>query len=243
MQSEPSRNLVVFDIDGTILDSRDLILAAHQIAFSAHGLAVPASTTILPLVGLSHAELFRELVGAAGPIESLTREYKAAARRMRAAGHPREALFPGAAEVVQRLAARPDCALGIATGKSSASLRDFLALHGWRSCFETMHTSDDAPSKPDPAMILRSMADAGVPPRRTLMVGDSILDMSMAKAAGVMAVGVRWGNSAPDALHGAGADVLIADFSELDGLIARNALGQGFSEGAVPQCTNARAST
>ena len=118
--------------------------------------------------------------------------------------------------MVRRLAARPDVVLGIATGKSRRGVAHLVERHGWARVFATIQTADDAPSKPDPAMLLRAMEATGARPADTAMVGDTSFDMAMARAAGVRAIGVSWGYHPVAALREAGAETIIDRFEALD---------------------------
>jgi len=100
-------------------------------------------------------------------------------------------------------------------------VRAVLGRHGLSGRFATIQTSDDAPSKPHPGMVLAAMRQAGVPPCDTVMVGDTVYDVEMARAAGVRAIGVGWGYHPPEALAAAGVDALLGDFSELAAALDR----------------------
>lgn len=212
--------LIVFDIDGTLVDSKELILAIHRHIFTAHDLPVPAEEAIMALVGLSHREVFTALVGADGPIDSLIAGYKERAWTLRSTSALWEPLFPGAAELVDALIKRGDCRLAIATGKGRRGTDLLLERNGWTAHFSSSHTSDDCPSKPDPTMLLRAMAAAEATPAETVMIGDSIFDMQMALAAGVTPIGVAWGHQPPAALRDAGAKAIAEDFTDLARLLA-----------------------
>ena len=111
--------------------------------------------------------------------------YRASFQAMRAAQmHHLEPLYPGAADAVTALARRENVVLGIATGKSQRGVRNVLARHGLLEHFITIKTADDAPSKPDPGMVLAAMREAGVEARDTVVVGDTVYDIAMARAAG-----------------------------------------------------------
>ena len=110
--------LVVFDVDGTLVDSQALIVEAQRRAFTACGLAVPARERSLSIVGLSLREAFTVLVGPEGPVGQLVEAYKAAFGELRSDRRWEEPLFPGMAEVIADLSGRDDVLLGIATGKS-----------------------------------------------------------------------------------------------------------------------------
>lgn len=216
-------HLLILDVDGTLVDSQNLIVAAQREAFAACGLAAPTRERSLSIVGLSLAEAFTALVGSAGPIDALAEAYKLAFGKLRADPACVEPLFPGVAETVARLAARDDVTLGIATGKSRRGVAHILDRHGWRSAFATIQTADDAPSKPDPGMLLRAMAETGIGPERALMVGDTTFDMAMAGAAGVRAIGVSWGYHPVAALSEAGAERIVDAFGEIERLLPARA--------------------
>jgi phosphoglycolate phosphatase len=216
---------VIFDVDGTLVDSQNMIIAAQREAFAACGLEPPSRARSLSIVGLSLAEAFTALVGADGPIEKLAEAYKAAFGRLRADPACEEPLFPGAEALIARLAARSDVVLGIATGKSRRGVAHILATHGWTDVFATVQTADDAPSKPDPTMLRQALEDTGIQADAAVMIGDTSFDMGMAKAAGLHAVGVSWGYHPVAALREAGADTIIDSFEAFDPVLASAAHG------------------
>ena len=116
----------------------------------------------------------------------------------------------------------PEVLLGIATGKSRRGLDKLIEGHGLEGLFVTQQVADFHPSKPHPSMILQAMADTGVAPAQTVMIGDTGYDMEMAAAAGVPGIGVTWGYHGRERL---GAASLLAE--DYDGL--RAALGQVWS--------------
>jgi phosphoglycolate phosphatase len=215
--------LVIFDVDGTLVDSQDIIVAAQQRAFAALDLPAPSRARSLSIVGLSLDEAFTALVGAHGPVKALAEAYKDAFADLRSAPDHHEPLFPGAAAAIARLAARDDVVLGIATGKSRRGVAYLVERHGWEGVFATIQTADDAPSKPDPTMLRQAMAATGCGPAQSCMVGDTSFDMAMARAARIQAIGVPWGYHPVAALKEAGADLFIADFEALDAVLARKA--------------------
>jgi phosphoglycolate phosphatase len=211
--------LVIFDVDGTLVDSQDLIVAAQREAFAAHGLKPPSRQRALSVVGLSLPEAFTALIGAHGPVEALAAAYKEAFARFRADPAYHEPLFPGVAELIAELGGQGDIALAIATGKSRRGVAHLLERHGWNRLFASIQTADDAPSKPDPTMLRQAMNEGGATPQETVMVGDSTFDMAMARAADVAAIGVSWGYHPPTALMEAGAAVVVESYTELRALL------------------------
>ena len=204
--------LVVFDVDGTLVDSQRLILASMAMAFDAVGMIPPSGAETLSIVGLSLPEAMRALRPMLGDeeIAALVAGYKASFQRLR---HTKGSapLYPGARAAVDRIAATPGVVLGIATGKSRRGLDALLQAHDLAGLFATTQVSDDHPSKPHPSMLLSALAETGVP--SGVMVGDTEFDMAMGRAAGFATIGVTWGYHGRDRLHL--ADVLIDGFDQL----------------------------
>ncbi|MCU0819858.1 MAG: HAD-IA family hydrolase [Beijerinckiaceae bacterium] len=216
-----SRTLLLFDLDGTLLDSAEMILESQRLAFTAIGLPVPSRERGLSIVGLSLREAFVELVGEHGPVEELAEAYRQSFHGLRTQGGELEQLFPGVKPLLAGLATSEPHCLGIATGKSQRGVRAVLENYGWSNMFSTIQTSDDAPSKPHPGMIENACRDTGITPSRTVMIGDSSFDMKMAKAAGAHAIGVSWGFQSVDLLRASGADEIVEDFEALHSAITR----------------------
>jgi phosphoglycolate phosphatase len=208
--------LVLFDVDGTLVDSQNVIVAAQHMAFAAHGLEPPSRERSLSIVGLSLVEAFTVLVGPKGPVQSLAEAYKESCATLRQDPANAEPLFPGAENCLAWLKGRDDVRLGIATGKSRRGVAHLIERHGWHDVFSVIQTADDAPSKPHPGMILQAMEQAGVSPDDTVMIGDSSFDMGMARAAGVLPVGVSWGFQPVAALAEAGAGPIVHSYAELE---------------------------
>ncbi len=209
--------LAVFDCDGTLVDSQANICVACERAFDGAGLVPPPRAEIRRIVGLSLVEAMQVLLPHADDAQhrSLATDYKNAFHAMRTSGElADEPLFDGIAEILATLA-DDGWLLGVATGKSDRGLAHILAAHGITERFVTLQTADRHPSKPDPAMLLAAIAEAGATPARTAMIGDTSFDMAMAKAANVRAVGVAWGYHAADELADAGADVVAESVPEL----------------------------
>lgn len=210
--------LAIFDVDGTLVDSGAMITASLTAAFQAEGLAVPEAQRMRSIVGLSLLEAMKALAPQHEAIthERLSAAYKQAFWEHREWGEHPEKLFPGAQDLLVKLRARDDVLLGIATGKSRrgvAHLVEALGLEGW---FATVQTSDDHPSKPHPSMLVTALAETGLEPSAAVMIGDTSYDIVMARAAGVSAAGVAWGNHPRHELETAGAHTIASDFNELE---------------------------
>ena len=212
-----SLKLVIFDCDDTLVDSQHMIVSAMTTAYEAHGIPRPEREVLLSVFGLSLLEAFTKLGEGRNefPAESLAGHYRDAFHAMRAPGAPVEPLYPGAADAVSALARRHDVVLGVATGKSQRGVRLVLGHHGLLDHFITIKTADDAPSKPHPGMVVDAMREAGVEAEDTVVVGDTVYDVAMARAAGANAVGVTWGYHRASALSEAGAVAVIDSFPTL----------------------------
>jgi phosphoglycolate phosphatase len=214
--------LVIFDCDGTLIDSQHNITAAMAHAFAGHGLTPPPAHQVLSVVGLSLTEAFTVLAPTEPPeVRRSLAEYYRTAHAEGRLQRLDEPLYPGIRDTISALVERGDVLLGIATGKSRRGVARLLEREGWHSTFLTIQTADDHPSKPHPSMIMAALAEAGVTPEAAVMVGDTSFDMAMARSAAVGALGVGWGYHRPDLLVAAGAHRVIATGDELMAAIDR----------------------
>ncbi|MEL6235548.1 MAG: HAD-IA family hydrolase [Pseudomonadota bacterium] len=223
--ASPDLRLIVFDFDGTLVDSQRLILAAMGRAFAECGLAAPPDAQVLGIVGLSLPQAFKRLRPdlPGKTIAALTAGYKLAFGHLRDAakreggGAGTSPLYPGARAALARLSSwGPETLLGIATGKGRRGLDDLMTEHDLGGFFTTLQTADLHPSKPHPAMLEACLAETGVAASRAVMVGDTAFDIEMGRAAGYRTIGVAWGYHPVADLHAAGADDVIESFDSLD---------------------------
>lgn len=208
--------LAVFDCDGTLVDSAANICLAMEHCFGAAALPLPPRQATRRVVGLSLVEAVAALhpEGDRDLHLALAEDYKRAFQALRRQGMVAEPLFDGIVEAIDALD-RAGWLLGVATGKSDRGLASCLEHHGLARRFVTLQTADRHPSKPHPSMIETAMAEAGATPETTVMIGDTSFDIGMAKAAGVLAIGVAWGYHDRDELLAEGADLVAGDPSEL----------------------------
>ena len=213
--------LVIFDCDGTLVDSQAMIVASLTRAFELEGLTPPTRPAMLSIVGLSLINAMRKLAPdeSEAKQEALSEAYKQSFWKYREEEQHSELLFPGAVEVLDWLHAHPQVALGIATGKSRRGVDKLLAKHALEGRFITIQTSDSAPSKPDPGMILNAMAEANIGPNDTVMIGDATYDLDMANAAGVASIGVSWGFMERPLLEACKPHSILNHFNELEGVL------------------------
>lgn len=215
--------LVIFDCDGTLVDSQLMIVEAMKAAFAARGLMPPERAKILRHVGLSVTEAMTAMTGLIDPkaIEALAKNYRTAFSRLRQEARLASPLFPGAREALMQLSAEDDVLLGIATGKSRRGVDHLLRKEGFHGIFATIQTADNAPSKPHPAMIHQALEATGTEPSEAVMIGDTHFDMLMARAASVKAIGVGWGYQEPADLIKAGAASVAENFKDLVAFLMR----------------------
>jgi len=216
-------DLIIFDLDGTLINSEAIILATQVEAFRRCGRVHPGREAGLGIVGLTLDIAMARLAGLDEPDDLLTQTYRDVfnGMRLQTAGGPsfEEPLYPGVAATLAELKRHAGLKLGIATGKSRKGLDYIVERHGWQDLFDTVQSADDAPSKPHPGMILRAMAETGAAPERTAMVGDSSFDIEMAVAAGVTPVAVSWGFQPVANLVSLGARHVLGEFGELPGVL------------------------
>lgn len=217
-----TNKLALFDCDGTMVDSQANICAAMDQAFTKHGLVPPDHHLVRRIVGLSLTEAVAQLhpEGDHDIVAAVTQSYKDGFVELRQAGGLHEPLYDGLLEILETLEAS-GWVLGVATGKSDRGLRHVLETHGLSDRFVTLQTADRHPSKPHPAMVELAILEAGAAPETTAMIGDTSFDMEMAVNARVRAVGVDWGYHDEHELISAGAEVVAATMSDLNGILNR----------------------
>lgn len=208
--------LIMFDCDGTLVDSQHVILDAMNQAFVQHGMACPDMDAVRRVIGLGLVEAVEVLVPHLDRDAhvSLAQSYKDAFGELRKDPRHMEPLFPGVLETLEALAGA-GCLLGVATGKSRRGLNSTLNLHGLRDLFVTLQTVDDAPSKPHPGMIENALRATGARREDTVMIGDTVFDIRMARNAGVHPLGVSWGYHPAEELTEAGARHVLDDYAGL----------------------------
>lgn len=184
-------DLIIFDWDGTLVDSIDWIVHCIRQAAERYGCQVPEPQAVKDIIGLS----------IENAMEQLFPNVDADIRRQVAAHYgqtffskqiSRDDLFPGVYDMLRQFR-RDGYRLAVATGKKSSGLARAIEATGVADLFCTTRCSDQTASKPNPLMIDEIVAELGVDKQRTLMVGDSVHDLRMALNAGVAAVGVSCG--------------------------------------------------
>jgi phosphoglycolate phosphatase len=216
MADSPLR-LVVFDCDGTLVDSGHIIVAAMRAAWAVEGLPEPSDALIRRQVGLPLVEAIGNVAHAHDAImhNRLAGHYKEVFVTGRLDGLHDEPLYPGCREVLETLAADDSVILAVATGKGRRGLMSTLERHAIGHHFTLLKTADDGPGKPNPDILIDAMAEVGVDPSNTVVIGDTVFDVTMAVRANVRAIGVGWGYHPPEELKKAGASALAEGFADV----------------------------
>ena len=206
MAASGSLKLVLFDCDGTLVDSQHAIVDSMNAAWKAHGLGAPDANAVRRVVGLSLVEAIMRLAPdlTERDASEVAESYKRAFGGMRHQGKVEEPLYDGMLETIEALSAA-GYLLGVATGKSRRGLDAVLNSHGLRNRFVTLQTADMGPGKPNPHMVWRALDETGVEAENTVVIGDTTFDIQMARRAGASSIGVIWGYHEPSELEAAGA--------------------------------------
>ncbi len=214
--------LAVFDVDGTLIDSAGSIVAGVLACWEACGFPVPEAETVRRIIGLPWEESVITLLPGAGAKEfARIRSYHdEVARGLRSRPPRSEIVFPGAVEALDALEAA-GCILSIITSRPTGRLQELLEKEGLAGRFVALKTTDHGPGKPAPHLMLQTLAETGVDKDDAVMVGDTVFDVQMARAAGTEAVGVSWGVHEAEELRDAGAGHVIDAFHELPPLVRR----------------------
>lgn len=208
--------LVIFDCDGTLVDSQHSIVRAMRFAFEHNGLQPPSHDKILSVVGLHLYECMRTLQPNADEtlLNKLVQGYSDSFREHRASGQEEPPLYPGTRAMLDALDATGTF-LAVATGKSRRGLTHTLKIHDLETMFVEKRTSDDGPGKPNPDIILDICASLAVHPSEAVMIGDTTFDIDMAAYAKMPSIGVDWGYHENDALRQAGAYTILHTWDDL----------------------------
>lgn len=212
--------LIVFDWDGTLLDSTGGIVECIQEAARDLRLPVPMRETASHVIGLGLHDSLRTAVPTLP--EEQYREFAEAYRRHFLARQGSMTLFPGVRELLQDLHVAGHH-LAVATGKSRRGLDHALESTALRRYFAASRCADETNPKPHPAMLLELMEQLAAAPGQALMVGDTSHDLEMARSAGVDAVAVTYGAHPGDALRALAPRACVASIVELREWLAANA--------------------
>ena len=217
--------LVVFDMDGTLIDSQDVIIEAMARAFQYIGRSAPTREQTRSIIGLSLDKAVATIAPDMSPAEVSegVEGYRKSFIEMRAESGAESAapLYPGAFAALERLHAQDEILMGVATGKARRGLDHAYASHGIGHFFVTHQTADRHPSKPHPSMLYQTLSDTGCEVEQAVMIGDTEFDIAMGKAAGFKTIGVSWGYHPLDRIKAAAPDFIIDSYPELDATLEK----------------------
>lgn len=214
--------LVLFDCDGTLVDSAGLIHAVMARTFADFGKPRPDMSQTKAIIGLTLDIAIARMLGRAhvdDEASAMALRYKENYLPLKERAENPTPLFEGIAPLIEMLAKRDDVLIGAVTGKGRRGLLQVLESHGFTEHFIVSRTADDCPSKPHPAMVMECCHETGMVPADTVVIGDAIYDMQMAKAAGAKAIGVSWGYASVDDLWKAGADAVVSHPREIPAFV------------------------
>ena len=207
--------LAIWDMDGTLVDSREVIQTAMERAFVKLGLAPPPYDETRQTIGLSLDVALRQLAPDPDDIPGLVDAYRDAFIAHRGEPDFKEPLFDGAIETLERLA-NENWLIAMATGKRHAGIRAVFKMHPLAQYFDTIWCAEDGPGKPDPFMCEQAMNAVGAEPHQSLIIGDAIFDIQMGRNAGIHTLGVSWGFGEAHELEAVGAHEVHHDFAGLN---------------------------
>lgn len=243
--SQPNRSrLIVWDFDGTIADTRGVILNSFADVFAERGLGPLDREAARATIGVPLAEAFARILGLdvetdRGLLIELVADY----RRVFAVRAPAEAtMFPGIAEVLEGSVSSGGVA-AIATSRGRSSLVEMLDRFGIAGHFAHVMASEDVQHhKPHPEMVQRIYEATRIGPARTTVIGDTSFDIEMGNRAAARTVGVTWGNESAGSLDSAGPDLIVETVDELDRIVVgiTDAAGGGGGPAPTPLGTFSR---
>jgi len=225
----------IFDIDGTVVDSRQIIHQSMVLAFERADLRPPDYDATRQIVGLSLEIAIDRLappdIDHATLIE-LVEGYKQAYAEIRTKMGEYAPLYTGITEVLEHLRAR-NWEIGIATGKSHKGLNKVIDGHELSHFFDCRFCADDGPSKPDPFMVDANLKAMSRAPHDAIMIGDTSFDMLMGQAAGVATLAVDWGFHTRDELAACTPDIIVSTMAALKDALDMFEQGQGWAKGCA----------
>ena len=216
---------VIFDVDGTLMDSVGRIIKTMRLSFQNLGLAEPDTVSIKNIIGLSMKEVAEKLLPEAS--EELRSALIASYKKIYTELEDREPteLFSDALPVLRKLRGK-GYRTGLATGKSRRGCVRVLESYGLSPLIDVSVAGDEYPSKPAPDMLIAAAGALGLPVSSCLMVGDSALDLGMARKAGMPSAGVLTGVHGRERLAARNPAAIVGSLSELVELILGDAGGK-----------------
>lgn len=184
-------DLVIFDWDGTLMDSVAQIVSSVKAAAQDLGVPEPSDEAARDIIGLGLPEAMRVLFPQVPEADRLALRQRYAHHFVGGTGG-RSRPFPGAEDLLRALDGQGR-QLAVATGKTRIGLDRMLGVTGWGGYFAATRCADETASKPDPRMLRELLRELDVPVTRAIMIGDTTYDLAMAEALGMASIGVTYG--------------------------------------------------
>lgn len=184
-------DLVIFDWDGTLMDSVAQIVTSVKAAAVDLGVPEPTDAAARDIIGLGLPEAMRVLFPQVPEADRLALRQRYAHHFVGGTGGQSRP-FAGAEELLRELGGQGR-QLAVATGKTRIGLDRMLGVTGWGGYFAATRCADETASKPDPRMLRELLRELGVPVTRAIMVGDTTYDLEMAEVLGMASIGVTYG--------------------------------------------------
>lgn len=226
--------LILFDVDGTLIDSKAIIHESMRLTFQRWGYGEPSAEATRTLIGLTLDTAIASLLcrEVDDEILAMVSDYKDIYLQLSRQPEMQSLPFGGITTMIDRLARRNDVMLGLVTGKSRRGVGKMLETPHFCDRFVVSRCADDCPSKPHPAMVLECCDEIGVSPVSTLVIGDTSFDMEMARAARATALGVAWGYHPTEHMLSAGACAVAHSSHALQKMLDDWLDGVSFAEAA-----------
>jgi len=210
--------LVIFDWDGTLMDSIDHIVSSMQAAANVIGLVKPSNDEVKQIIGLSLPVALKTLFVDITDVQvaQMLAQYKSEYLTGDQTPTP---LFDNARELLIQLQIQGKL-LAVATGKGRTGLNRVLAASETAQYFDTTRCAGEMPSKPDPTMLNSILAELDVEPHEAIMIGDTSHDLSMAQNAGVPSIGVTFGVHSKDVLNQYNPIAVVDSIAELQAALS-----------------------
>ena len=211
------KKLVLFDYDGTIVDSAKMIVKGAIEAFRMCGLPDPDPNKVRENIGKPLATALDAYAPEGYEVnpEMISNAYRKWYAEQGRLGLQDEPLFPGMFKLINDLKINKEFHIGVATNKSRIALNNGLKKHNLINIFDITLTMDEAKAKPDPDMAIQAMSMLNIEKKSTIIVGDTINDIGLGVNAGINSFGVAWGYNSIEMLRNEGADFIIKDSEEL----------------------------
>ena len=211
------KKLVLFDYDGTIVDSAKMIVKGAIEAFRMCGLPDPDPNKVRENIGKPLATALDAYAPEGYEVnpEMISNAYRKWYAEQGRLDLQDEPLFPGMFKLINDLKINKEFHIGVATNKSRIALNNGLKKHNLINIFDITLTMDEAKAKPDPDMAIQAMSMLNIEKKSTIIVGDTINDIGLGVNAGINSIGVAWGYNSIEMLRNEGADFIIKDSEEL----------------------------